>query len=503
VAERTLNAHFRACLGVSPMRHLQRIRLAAARETLLTGSPDVSVSAVAKNYCFDHLGRFADHYRRCFGELPSATLRNSRSASRTKKPEANRKSSGIILDDERRSTSTSLPSRERPSIVILPCHVSQVEPGLRWIAEGVAEAIAAALCSVRSLTVMAPKSIRAITGDPRRFARELDARYLLTGRIVQADARLRLILCVLESATGHHVWGDCFDGERDRPLELQDRIVTGVMRAVLPNIRAAEIDRARRLPPQNLDAYGLAMRALPLVFASRPDAARRALELLHRAMAIDPDYGLATALAAWGHGQLVMYNGTSEPAEERSLALDLVKRAAILDGDDPLVLTARCAVHMMAKEFEVAEALVARALALDPTSGWAWGRSGWLHSYRGDSETAIKHFGRALSLDPTAGSRANSLAGIGSAHFHEARYEAAALWLKSAILEEPGTSWANRSLSVSYARLGERLKALESLDALRRFCPDVTVGQVVAAVPFGTDFLNRLADGLSTLGLPP
>jgi hypothetical protein len=51
--------------------------------------------------------------------------------------------------------------------------------------------------------------------------------------------------------------------------------------------------------------------------------------------------------------------------------------------------------------------------------------------------------------------------------------------------------------------LGERLKALDSLEALRRFCPDLTVGQVVTAVPFRPDFLNRLGDGLSALGLPP
>ena len=245
------------------------------------------------------------------------------------------------------------------------------------------------------------------------------------------------------------------------------------------------------------------MRSLPFVFASQPEASHRALELLHRAIEIDPDYGLAAALAAWGHSQLVMYNGTTAPAEERSQALRLVQRAEILDSDDPLVLTARCAVHTMAKEFDIAEALVTRALALDPSSAWAWGRSGWLASYRGDSKTAIGHFGRALKLDPNSASRANNFVGIGSAHFNAKRYEAAAFWLRRALLEQPGTWWANRSLSVSYARLGERSKALESLEALRRSCPDLTVGQVVAAVPFKQDFLNRLGDGLSDLGLPP
>jgi adenylate cyclase len=309
-------------------------------------------------------------------------------------------------------------------------------------------------------------------------------------------------MCLTEAAGGRHIWGDSFDGRRDEPLQLQERIAAGVIESVPLNIRGAEIERAGRRPPRSLDAYGLAMRALPFVFASSPDATRRALELLQRAIEIDPDYGLAAALAAWCHGQLVMYNGTLAPAEDKLYALKLAERAAILDDEDPLALAARCAVHTMVRQFGIAESLVTRALARDPAFGWAWGRSAWLQSYQGNSETAIRHFGRALALDPSLVSRANSFIGIGSAEFNAGHYEQATVWLRRGLREQPGTSWANRSLSVSYARLGERLKALEALDALRRFCPDLTVSQVVAAVPFRPHFLDRLGDGLSDLGLP-
>ena len=44
--------------------------------------------------------------------------------------------------------------------------------------------------------------------------------------------------------------------------------------------------------------------------------------------------------------------------------------------------------------------------------------------------------------------------------------------------EHPDMWWANRSLSVSYVRLGDRQLALRSLDTLRRRSPDLTVGQV-------------------------
>jgi TolB-like protein len=502
VAERTLHKHFCAFFGLSPLRYLRQLRLAAVREALLTGPAGISVTEVAKRYGFAHLGRFSVHYRQCFGESPSTTVRRARAATL---PDALKtygsgqtKSSEAASDTDRFQRA----SRERPSIAVLPCQASAFEPTHGCFAESLAEGLAVALSSLRSLSVMVPKSPRTAMRDPRRSACELGARYVLTGRIMQAGTRLRLILRIVEAATGHFVWGDSYDGERDDLLALQDRVIPGVIGAVLPSIRGSEIDRARRAHPQDLDAYGLAMRALPVVFASRPDAARRALELLDRAMEIDPDYGLATALAAWCHGQLVMYNGTQAPGEERMCAVRLAQRASILDDDDPLVLIARCAVHTMVRDFDAAESLVARALALDPTSAWAWGRSGWLNSYRGASDAAIDHFGRAISLERSSPSNANNFVGIGSAHFDAGRYDAAAYWMRKALVEQPGTSWANRTLSVSLARLGDRLKAIESLDALRRYCPDLTVGQVVSAIPFRQHYLDRLAEGLDELGLP-
>ena len=69
-------------------------------------------------------------------------------------------------------------------------------------------------------------------------------------------------------------------------------------------------------------------------------------------------------------------------------------------------------------------------------------------------------------------------------------------------MEDPGTAWVNRTLAVTYARLGDRRAALDSLDALRRCCPDVTIREVVHAVPFRQHFLDRIAEGLDDLGLP-
>jgi adenylate cyclase len=220
-------------------------------------------------------------------------------------------------------------------------------------------------------------------------------------------------------------------------------------------------------------------------------------------MEVDPDYALPVAMAAWCHGQLVTYSGTSAMAQEKAHALALAGRAGVLDADDdPLVITARCAVHTMFGDFDTSSFLLERALALDPTSSWAWERSGWLNMFSGRSSVAARHFKRAIRLAPSPKQNALRYIGIGSACFDLGKYQEAAHWKRKAVLEEPGTAWVNRTLAVTYAKLGDRSAAVQSLDTFRRCCPDVTIRQVINAAPFRSDFWNRVAEGLDDLGLP-
>jgi TolB-like protein/AraC-like DNA-binding protein len=490
VPERTLRKHFRTFMAVSPLTFWRQLRFAAARACLVEGSNGTSVTEVAGRFGFGHFGRFAQDYRQRFGETPSETLRRSHIESRER-------------EGRRQNYAPATPpssTRDRPSIAVLPLQNSAIDADCRALGEYVAEGIATVLCRVRSLSVTVPKCPRVRMPDRRQEARDVGARYLLSGRIAQNGNRVRVIIHLLDAEMDVRVWGDTYDGLIKDLFGLADRVIEGVMRAIPPHIRGSEIERARRKRPESLAAYGLTMRAFPFVFASNPNAAKQALEFLYRAIEIEPDYAPATALAAWCQAQLVLYNGTPSPNQERRSALLLSDRAGILDPDDPIVLTARCAVHTMAGQLDHAAGLIARVLELDPALVWGWERSGWLNTYAGNAETAIKHFDQATRLDPRR-PNANRLTGLGCAHFDAGRYEEAALWKRAALQEDPGTAWINRSLSVTYGRLGDRLSALDSLEALRRYSPDITIGKIVHSLPFTQDYLDRVADGLDDLGL--
>ncbi|GAB3179744.1 AraC family transcriptional regulator [Micromonospora palomenae] len=75
VSVRTLQDCFRRELQTTPTAYLRACRLDAAHRALRAAGPGASVTAIAVQHGFAHLGRFAGEYRARFGESPSTTLR--------------------------------------------------------------------------------------------------------------------------------------------------------------------------------------------------------------------------------------------------------------------------------------------------------------------------------------------------------------------------------------------------------------------------------------------
>ncbi len=75
---RTLHRLVLREFGVAPMQLVRQARMAEARATLETARPGASVTRVAHDCGFAHLGRFSVEYARHYGESPSQTLRRAR-----------------------------------------------------------------------------------------------------------------------------------------------------------------------------------------------------------------------------------------------------------------------------------------------------------------------------------------------------------------------------------------------------------------------------------------
>jgi adenylate cyclase len=112
--------------------------------------------------------------------------------------------------------------------------------------------------------------------------------YVLEGSVRKSGDRLRISVQLVEAATGNHLWAEKYDGAVEDVFDLQDQIAEGVVSAIEPSIRRAEIERARRKRPENLDAYDLYLEALPHAWAFSPEENAKALPLLDEALRLDP-----------------------------------------------------------------------------------------------------------------------------------------------------------------------------------------------------------------------
>ncbi|MGD9861949.1 MAG: AraC family transcriptional regulator [Pseudodonghicola sp.] len=79
---RSLQMAFRQFRGTTPLNFLRDRRLERAHRALMTPRPGTTVTDVATDWGFTHLGRFSQMYRARFGCSPSETLRAASEAGR-------------------------------------------------------------------------------------------------------------------------------------------------------------------------------------------------------------------------------------------------------------------------------------------------------------------------------------------------------------------------------------------------------------------------------------
>ena len=307
-----------------------------------------------------------------------------------------------------------LPLPDKPSLAVLPFVNLANDADQEYFAEGMMDEIVTALTRIRSLFVIASSATKSLTGqalDPRDVARRLGVRYIPEGSVRRANLTVRIAVKLTDAQSGAQIWAERFDDTLDDVFALQDRVALSVAGVIEPNIHAVELRRARRGAVENLGCYDLYLRAAHLRSTLRKTEVTQALELLDRALALEPEFAPALAQAAGCHSQLYFNRWAEDRALHRTAGLSMAERAVRAGADDAAVL-AQVASAVMDLEHGIDRAmgLIERATVLNPGSAYAWFTSGLLNLSAGHSKDAVEHLKRAARLDPI--SRLNEMARV-------------------------------------------------------------------------------------------
>ena len=184
---------------------------------------------------------------------------------------------------------------DKPSIAVLSFQNLSGDPEQEYFADGMVEEIITALSRIRWLFVIARNSTFTYKGqaiDVKRVGRELGLRYVLEGSVRRGGGRVRITAQLIEAQTGAHLWADRFDGALEDVFDLQDKVASSVAGVIEPALQAAETARSAHRPTSDLSAYDLYLRALAM------SPTPQAFQVLEEAIARDPHFGPALALAA-------------------------------------------------------------------------------------------------------------------------------------------------------------------------------------------------------------
>ena len=376
------------------------------------------------------------------------------------------------------------PSVSKATIAVLPFDSLGAEPGQDWFADGIVEEVTTALSRFRTLAVVARASTLAFRNnktDIRRIGESLGVNYVLDGSVRRAENRVRIATHLVDAATGHQLWADRFESDMAGLFDVEDRITETVIGLVEPQIRKAEIERARRKRPDDLGAYDFYLQALPFTYGSSPPMWNAAIDTLGKAIALDPTFAPALAAAAWVHEKRIRQYMPPLGPDDAAEALSLARRAIAADPDDATVLAIGGWVPIVINsEFETGLGLVRRALAMNPNNLTVVTLAGFANIFAGDLDEAETSFFRAFQLSPRSPEAYLSLTGLGQVHLLTGEFEEAIRWAEQSLAINDSYPATIGNLACSYAMVGRMDEARAMITKLAKVEPPMTVAKMAA-----------------------
>lgn len=388
-----------------------------------------------------------------------------------------------------------LPLPDKPSIAVLPFLNMDSDPEQGAFADGLTEDLITDLSRNSGLFVIARNSAFAYKGKTlavREIADDLGVRYLLQGSARRAAGRVRVNAQLVDATSGNHLWAERFDRDLEDIFAVQDEVTARIVEALLGRLRAPR----PRNRPRNLEAYDLCVRARRLM-DDQPQAAREVHLMLMRAVSLDPDYAEAYRWLAMNHWMGRVHSGGPTEAE-RTIALDLARKAVALDPDDAgcrWILAYLCAFN---GDFTAADVEFETALALDPNDADAWAALSDITVLAGRIEEGLEQSRKAFRLNPYPPSW--YFLTLGQALYATRQYEAAIETLRR---DETYRTTSRRFLAASLAQLGRLDEARAETELFLVGSPDFTIRHWVTQEPFrDAATLEHFVDGFRKAGLP-
>lgn len=292
-----------------------------------------------------------------------------------------------------------------PAVAVLPFENLSAEPDNAFFTDGLHDTVIGHLSRVSGLKVISRTSVMGYRGKQKnlkRIGRELGADHILEGSVQRSGDQLRVVAQLIDTDTDTHVWSNEYNRQLKDVFAVQADIAQSVATAVHAKLTPQEKAGMAAVPTTTPQAYDLYLRAVVIQrkIGAKGEETQEAIGWLEQAIALDPKYAPAYALAAHLHDDL--YWGGYDPSDARRELVGKNAEAALRL--DPALAEAHVAKALYhyhgSRNYSAAlgELEIARRLAPGSASVHFWIAPIYRRQDRWDD--ALASFERATVLDP-------------------------------------------------------------------------------------------------------
>ena len=302
------------------------------------------------------------------------------------------------------SSSSVRRSRARgKSLAVLPFLNAGVDSKLEYLTDGITESIINSLSQLTGVRVV-PRSLvfryKGLQADPATVGLALNARTILTGRIVQQGDVLNIQAELVDVSTESQLWGEQFRQRVSDLVTVQEEIAWQISEALRLKLTGAQKTRLRKRHTASAEASQEYLRGRFEWNSWTAEGFRRAVEHFERAIGYHPKYAPAYAGISDSYAAMVYYGFVppevgyprARQAAEQALAID----PDIADAHASLALT----YLLWQFDWAAAEREFTTALRLNPQLAVAHATYALFLVTVGRHEEAIQQARMAQQMDP-------------------------------------------------------------------------------------------------------
>jgi len=389
----------------------------------------------------------------------------------------------------------------KPSIAVLPFINMSGDPEQEFFADGLTEDIITELSRFRQLLVISRNAVFVHKGKPikaQQIAREFGVDYVVEGSVRKAAGRVRVTVQLIDGETETHLWAERYDRALEDIFAIQDEVTSSIAATLFGRVEAAKHDRVQRKPTENMAAYEYVLAGKVLHHWSNREANAKAIQMLNRAIELDPNYAHAHAWKGCVIGQAWTNGWSEDPAASLESISSELKTALALDDNDADVHRILAALNLLFNAHDKATYHQDRALSLNPNSDLIVVQQGEVLTWLGKAEEGIEWIRRAMRLNPYHPERFWSH--LGRAQY-TARIYADAMASYSRLTAPDHTHHA--FLAASSAQLGNRVAAAAHTHEVLQRQPAFTIGKFLQTLHYRQPSdAEHVREGLQKAGLP-